>query len=1357
MKKRAGHLKAILGISTATIMALSGVASVAAEAKSTVISDDGRYFADYESFERTLQAASEINQEVAAEGEILLKNENSALPMIDKGRVTVFGSSSVNVIGAGNGGNFSSGTGGMTMAEALESQGFVVNERITNAYKALNNTERGNETQALELFKGNGYYEQTYSNHDDAAVIIISRDCAEGSDKVTNTGEKSAADAAEFDASASYAAGDVTVKEGVAYRFVREHSGEWNDADVEKTYSQMKHAHPAVVDGVAYKHELQFTDSEEQMIQYVESQGFEKIILVMNTANNFELADAQADGNIDSIIWMGRPGADGLKSFAKIMSGEVNPSGRTVDLFFSDFTKDPTWQNVLTNSQTGSNYTYTDEATRSAVEFDENTAYATGDFVKITVEDTPTYYQFVTDHAAGAFNETEVELINAMSANGVEYEEDIYLGYRYAETAANEPNFADFHYDTDVLYPFGYGLSYSNFAFNSMELFAVENGQQIPLGEVQDLEAKLASDEAEGEKNTAEIKQLVANVEVENTGNKAGKQVVEIYVNAPYVDAAASTQKAYSVLAGYGKTKILQPGEKETVSVTINVQDIASYDAAGILGVGKGYTLEAGNYNVMALSDSHAWNPDYVAAGKGFGTSVSFNLGSHIFLGLDDYTDNATQNLFSAENGMFYTVRTNDNATPEEALTGDWTMDTPAFNANSNDPMTLMVRGNFGETYPVSPTADALLISDDFVDMYNYWYDFVLDGVTDTATGEILVDPANYAAAEVTGEDGRYVEKTNEPWLASVNEVMNSERYATLTQAEASGNQKYSLSVMSGIDPLGQEPLTEADTTVADFLGKTGQQAWDLFLNELTWGQLVDVVTMQAASSETEPGGSYLDYGIAGNGSMSGIDSPLNLNSTYQFSDNPTLAATFNDELARRQGEVVGSIALSKGYNRWWGPTVNLHRSPFGGRAHEYFSSDPLLCGTMAAEECAGAQSRGLACAPKHAVLNEQETGRSGLMTWASEQAIRELYAKPLQMLLQEGEGLGAMGAMNRIGTLHNYGNYNFITGLLHDEWDMRGSYTTDMGGAHGTMNPELMIRAGLNDVNNGKSYFSVGEWDATLRDGKGSVKVAVGTENERESFAQYYLTRNAATWVLYMHANSAMNRNGYDTSVWGDNTLDEANQGGEYTASVTVPESINAANVLYSAEELPAGLALNPNTGEITGTPTVYGDFDINITALLDSWINLSSVQSVHINPAFTLEALVADEDADCEDNVIYALAEDEVLIDVLSDTISAVPLETNERFKAMGVNLVTGASLAFGVEGELPAGLELDSEYGSVEGVIEADPGTYEFTIVATHSVYDNCKQNEDGTIEAVSMGPVKGTMTVNEYKIPVTIVVE
>ena len=142
---------------------------------------------------------------------------------------------------------------------------------------------------------------------------------------------------------------------------------------------------------------------------------------------------------------------------------------------------------------------------------------------------------------------------------------------------------------------------------------------------------------------------------------------------------------------------------------------------------------------------------------------------------------------------------------------------------------------------------------------------------------------------------------------------------------------------------------------------------------------------------------------------------------------------------------------------------------------------------------------------------------------------------------------------------------------------------------------------------------------------------------------------------------------------------------------------------------------------------------------------------------PGTVLDVLVADEVVEVEDNTIEAYVGDEIVIDALSDNIVAEPLTANERFlKMVGIEIVTGATVDFSVEGDLPAGLEMD-ENGSITGFLDVDEGTYQFTIVATHTVYNSCLRNADGSIVAVSMGPVNGVMTKTAYEIPVTTIVQ
>lgn len=1250
----------------------------------SVVSNDGKYYSTYSSLDDAKEAAADLVRQVAAEGTVLLKNNNNALPFgALENRVSVFGAGQTNVVGVGTTSQFGGASkGGMTLASALRAGGYRVNPKLEAAYKQAAAND-GKEAQGLKLIDGVKAYEQTYSEYNDAAIVILTRTSGEGSDVTRNTGEVSAPDtAAEFDATKAYKAGDPVKKDGVVYKFIADHAaGAWKQEEVKKTYLQNTHKALASKDNVKYKHALMLTDDEEELIQYVEAQGFKKVIVLVNSSATMELGELDADSGIDAMLWIGRPGANGLESLPKLLSGEISPSGKTPDLYFSDLTKDPTWYNFGDNSQTGSSDRYANAS--SIAEFDTTKEYAVGDKVTRTTSSwsgtTTKYYEFTSAHPAGAWNNNHVKEVAAPDGSliiyGVEYEEDIYLNYRYAETAAVD-NFEGFDYEQDVTYPFGYGLTYENlngkgFTYGNMKVFAVDtDGVRKEIGSIKDLEQKLASGILNDELNIADIKTFEVEVDVTNNTPIAGKNAVQVYVSAPF-GQDAPVQKSKVALVGYEKSPVIQPGRTKTVKVELNVQDLASYEAADVNGDGTtGYVMEKGEWKIQVLSDSHGW-------AQSDAQTVSFTLANHTYINLDDYTDNLITNLFSKENGIFYTLRDNT------ANNGS-----PTVNATGTQSMILMERSRFNTTYPVAPTAKELILNPEFIKDFYYWENYVLDG------SGTSVSSADYKDAEklvdATDVYKGYVSDADKPWLAEINAFLKTDRAKTITQRDPAKKQTISLKEVAGLD-------FNDDSTEITFRGHktTPQGAWDEFLNDLTWDQLVEAVTVQAYDSSYVKGGNNGKQsadGVIGMGPMAGQDSPLNLNSSYQYTDAPLLAATFNKHLAEMKGKTIGDIALITNVNRWWGTCVNLHRSPFGGRNSEYHSSDPILTAFTAAYEIRGAQSKGLCCTPKHAVLNEMETMRSNLYTWVSEQAFREIYAKPLQMAVQEGESMGVMGAMNRIGTVHNYGNYNFITKLLHDEWGMKGSYTTDIAGGHGTANPELMIRAGLNDVNNGKNWMSATKqenWDADLRGGKGDVVVAKGTGDQRESFVQYYFMRKSAMGVFYMHANSAMSDNWYDTGEWKGGTLN-ATQGTTIQPSkplqVTVPYK-DVQTAAYSATGLPEGLTIDATTGGIYGTATVSGSFKINVTAVLDGWVKVSTNYILNVASAFDISGYDVTADADIEftDGVLAITVGNEVEIDIYSETIKAGESTSGRDKKITTVNY----SVA---EGSLPAGLALD-----------------------------------------------------------------
>lgn len=297
----------------------------------------------------------------------------------------------------------------------------------------------------------------------------------------------------------------------------------------------------ATLEGAASfdSHYLELDANEKALLEYVKN-NFSKVIVVLNVGTTMEIPELESDDAIDSILWIGFPGSTGIMALGQIMTGvdengnQISPSGHTVDTWSADFTKDPTWYNMGTyGSEYGNRYLFE------------------GD---------------ITDYAF------------------VNYQEGIYTGYRYYETRGyeelrNNPN--SNWYAENVVYPFGYGLSYTTFDWEVS--YAKDSGKTIQ-----------ASD-------TIEV-----NVKVKNTGNYAGKEVVELYYNTPYDYEGSAIEKAHVVLGDFAKTGLLAPGEEETLTLSLDVLDMKSYDYADANENGfKGYELEAGNYQVLLSSDAH--------------------------------------------------------------------------------------------------------------------------------------------------------------------------------------------------------------------------------------------------------------------------------------------------------------------------------------------------------------------------------------------------------------------------------------------------------------------------------------------------------------------------------------------------------------------------------------------------------------------------------------------------------------------------------------------------------------------------------------------------------------------------------
>ena len=251
---------------------------------------------------------------------------------------------------------------------------------------------------------------------------------------------------------------------------------------------------------------------------------------------------------------------------------------------------------------------------------------------------------------------------------------------------------------------------------------------------------------------------------------------------------------------------------------------------------------------------------------------------------------------------------------------------------------------------------------------------------------------------------------------------------------------------------------------------------------------------------------------------------------TCFYASECVIGATWNKDLAHDMGVMVGLESLvgytngdGRTYSGWYAPAVNIHRSPFSGRNWEYYSEDPFLAGMMGTEVVKGAQSKGVYTFVKHFVLNDQETNRDagGLITWADEQAFREIYLKPFKMIVENGNTHAIMSSFNRIGTTWAGGSYALLTEVLRKEWGFVGMVISDYNLGNAYMPPDQMIRAG-GDINLSQDYKP-----------SGSDISKAGTNSETQVKALRQATKN----VLYTVANSNV-MNGYGEGVVWASTM---------------------------------------------------------------------------------------------------------------------------------------------------------------------------------------------------------------------------
>ena len=700
---------------------------------------------------------------------------------------------------------------------------------------------------------------------------------------------------------------------------------------------------------------LSLSDEEKTMLSEIgklkKSGTFGRVIVILNSANAMETGFLDnADYGIDAALWIGNVGQKGLNAVGDILVGDVNPSGRLVDTYASCAKSAPAVEN-------------------------------SGDF------------SFTNKTGVNSGNKFLVE------------EEGVYVGYRYYETRYEDcvlgngkansatgafDSSAGWNYAEEVLYPFGYGMSYTNFEYSGFEVN--ENADSFDLS-----------------------------VTVRNAGGRAGKDVVQFYFQSPYdeYEIQNKVEKPAIELCGFGKTAMLDKGASETVTAKVMKEDLRAYDYVNA----KTYILSEGDYYFAFGTNAHdALNNVLAAKGKTTADGMTANGNSSFTYkwnnptldketyAKDSVTENGISNLFAKASLDAYGIE-----------------------------QKVLSRSDWEGTYPTP---------------YNGTYHST--SKTLTATDAMITDLKDEYKTD-----------------ASVTEMpkMGEKNDASLSEARG---------------------LTYGD----DLYGK--------LLDQLTWD---DMVLLVATSGYGTPGIAKIDKpatvdsdgpaGISGElyGGKSGVG----------YAAQAVISSTWNVELIEKMGKMVGEDGLLLGAQGWYAPAVNIHRNAFSGRNYEYYSEDPFLSGVAAAATVKGAQAKGMYVYVKHFALNDQETNRIGVSTFAKEQAIREIYLEPFEIAVQQGGAHGIMSSFNRIGCQWTGASRELLTDVLRTEWGFDGHVVTDFSGLSSSyMRIETGLKAG-NDCWLSTSSTYVDKLNAYKKDA-----------------AMANWLRQACRRILYTVANSA-------------------------------------------------------------------------------------------------------------------------------------------------------------------------------------------------------------------------------------------
>lgn len=820
-----------------------------------VASDDGEesaeYFSrDYLTTEAVTAYGKAVSEEAEAEGMVLLKNDNAALPLAAGQNVSTVLQTAYNFSYGSSGSGAIDASKYPSFKAALEGVGLNVNTTLWDFYAA-----HPSEQEVTYSRKGDPVYKVN--------ALPWSSYTAEAQASIAQTG-------------------------GTAIVVIGRMGGEGADVSTKKSDGYDGSFLSLTEEEIEILAELTRMKKEGQL---------DSIVVLINTALLFETAFLDTDWtvdvngtactvDVDACLWIGNVGMGGISAVAKAMVGQVVPSGRLADTYVKD------------------NFSAPATASWSM----QNTA---GTF-------------------SAKYENSDLLTSDAQKRYGV-YVEGIYVGYRYYETRYEDmvlgrENVGDYDYASVVSRPFGYGLSYTTFAYSDYKVTETADGYEV-------------------------------RVTVTNTGAYAGKEVVQVYLQKPYTayDMEMGVEKASVELVGFDKTALLAPGESQTLTIPVDRERFKTYDANGY----KTYILEAGEYYLAVGTSAHdALNNILALKGKTVADGMDAP-GNSAFAALvgQDITLDTTTYAVSAETGAEITNRLDF-------------ADINKYEGRGDNSVTYVSRSDWQGTFP------------------------------------------------------------KETIVLTVTEQMASDLQSAKAITEDASAEMPVYGAKNGLSLIMLRDAAFDDTL------------WDDLLDQMTWQEQSDLVMLSGYGSKGASSVA-LPETKAQDGPTGVVDSAEDVS----FPSEGIWASSFNRELIYKVGDALAEDALNVGVTGLYVPGVNLHRTPFGGRAHEYFSEDPYLSAVAVEQEIKGLQAKGVIPYVKHYVFNDEEDSRIGIGVWLNEQSARELYLLPFEYAVSpsRGNAHGLMSSFNRAGCIWTSASSALMEDILRGEFGFDGVVLTDM------------------------------------------------------------------------------------------------------------------------------------------------------------------------------------------------------------------------------------------------------------------------------------------------------------------------